>query len=85
MVENGLTVIKANEPLHGLQTNIIHNRNISSNELNKVGLHLNPSEYQSLLSTLLELRSLQRLEGLPVVFIRLQVLIRSQILGPLPI
>ena len=66
--------------------NIIHNRNIPSNELNKVGLYLNPSVYQSLLSTSLgELRSLQRLEELPVVFIRLQVLIRSQILGPLPI
>ena len=59
--------------------NIIHNRNIPSNELNKGGLHLNPSEYQNFLSTLLgELKNLQQLEGLPVVFIRLQVLFSAK-------
>ena len=42
--ENGkasLTVIKANEHLHGLQMDAINNRNITSNELSKGGLHLN--------------------------------------------
>ena len=42
--ENGkasLTVIKANEHLHGLQMVAINNRNITSNELSKGGLHLN--------------------------------------------
>ena len=37
-----LTVIKANEHLHGLQINVIDNGNITSNELNKGGLLLNP-------------------------------------------
>ena len=37
-----ITVIKTNEHLHGLQINIIDNGNITSNELNKGGLHLNP-------------------------------------------
>ena len=37
-----LTVIKTNEHLHGLQMDIIENGNITSNELNKGGLHLNP-------------------------------------------
>ena len=37
-----LTVIKTNEHLHGLQMDIIDNGNITSNELNKGGLHLNP-------------------------------------------
>ena len=36
-----LTVIKTNEHLHGLQMDIIGNGNITSNELNKGGLHLN--------------------------------------------
>ena len=36
-----LTVIKANEHLHGLQMDVIDNANITSNELNKGGLHLN--------------------------------------------
>ena len=36
-----LTVIKTNEHLHGLQMDIIDNGNITSNELNKGGLHLN--------------------------------------------
>ena len=37
-----LTVIKTNERLHGLQMDIIDNVNITSNELNKGGLNLNP-------------------------------------------
>ena len=37
-----LTVVKTNEHLHGLQMDIIDNGNITSNELNKGGLHLNP-------------------------------------------
>ena len=37
-----LAVIKTNEHLHGLQIDIIDNENITSNELNKGGLHLNP-------------------------------------------
>ena len=37
-----LTVIKTNEHLYGLQIDIIDNGNITSNELNKGGLHLNP-------------------------------------------
>ena len=37
-----LTVIKTNEHLHGLQMDIIDNGDITSNELNKGGLHLNP-------------------------------------------
>ena len=36
-----LTVIKTNEHLHGLQMDVINNGNITSNELNKGGLHLN--------------------------------------------
>ena len=41
-VEASLTVIKTNEHLHGLQMDIIDNGNITSNELNEGGLHLNP-------------------------------------------
>ena len=44
-IDNGkasLTVVKTNEHLHGLQMDIIDNGNITSNELNKGGLHLNP-------------------------------------------
>ena len=44
-IDNGrasLTVIKTNEHLHDLQMDIIDNGNITSNELNKGGLHLNP-------------------------------------------
>ena len=37
-----LTVIKTNAHLHGVQMDIIDNGNITSNELNKGGLHLNP-------------------------------------------
>ena len=37
-----LTVIKTNEHLHGLQMDVIDNGNITSNELNKGGLYLNP-------------------------------------------
>ena len=37
-----LTVIKTNEHLHDLPMDIIDNGNITSNELNKGGLHLNP-------------------------------------------
>ena len=43
--ENGkasLTVIKINEHLHGLKMDIIDNGNITLDELNKGGLHLNP-------------------------------------------
>ena len=40
-VEASLTVIKTNEHLHGLQMDIIDNGNITSNELNERGLHLN--------------------------------------------
>ena len=36
-----LTVIETNEHLHGLQMDVINNRNITSNELSKGGLHLN--------------------------------------------
>ena len=36
------TVIKTNEHLHGLQMDIIDNGNITSNELNKGKLLLNP-------------------------------------------
>ena len=38
-----LAVIQTNEHLHGLQMDIINNGNIPSNELNKGGLHFNPS------------------------------------------
>ena len=37
-----LAVIQTNEHLHGLQMDIINNGNITSNQLNKGGLHLNP-------------------------------------------
>ena len=37
-----LTVIKTNEHLHGLQMDVIDNGNITSGELNKGGLRLNP-------------------------------------------
>ena len=37
-----LIVIKTNKHLHGLQMDIIDNGNITSNELNEGGLHLNP-------------------------------------------
>ena len=37
-----LTAVKTNEHLHGLQMDIIDNGNMTSNELNKGGLHLNP-------------------------------------------
>ena len=37
-----LTAVKTNEHLHRLQMDIIDNGNITSNELNKEGLHLNP-------------------------------------------
>ena len=40
--KTSLTVIKPNEYLHGLQMDIIDNGNITSNELNKGGVHLNP-------------------------------------------
>ena len=36
-----LAVIKTNEHLHGLQMDVINNGNITSNELNKGGLHFN--------------------------------------------
>ena len=36
-----LTVVKTNELLHGLQIDIIDDGNITSNDLNKGGLHLN--------------------------------------------
>ena len=36
-----LTVIKTNEHLHGLQMDVIDNGNITLDELNKGGLHLN--------------------------------------------
>ena len=36
-----LKVIKTNEHLNGLQMGVIDNGNITSNELNKGGLHLN--------------------------------------------
>ena len=42
MGKASLTVIKTNEHLHGLQMDLIDNGNITSNELNKGGLHLNP-------------------------------------------
>ena len=48
-----LTVIKTNEHLHGLQMDIIDNGNITSNELNKGGLHLNPRDLGKLAITLL--------------------------------
>ena len=35
-------LFKTNEHLHGLQMDIINNGNITSNQLNKGGLHLNP-------------------------------------------
>ena len=38
----GLTIIKTNEHLYGLQMDIIDNGKITSNELNKGGLYLNP-------------------------------------------
>ena len=53
-IDNGkasLTVVKTNEHLHGLQMDIIDNGNITSNELNKGGLHLNPRRLASLLLT----------------------------------
>ena len=37
-----LTVIETNKHLHGLQMDIIDNGNITSNELDEGGLHLNP-------------------------------------------
>ena len=37
-----LAVIKTNEHLHGLEMDVIDNGNITSNELNQGGLHLNP-------------------------------------------
>ena len=37
-----MTKIKTNEHLHGLSMETIDNGNITSNELNKGGLHLNP-------------------------------------------
>ena len=40
--KTSLTVSKTNEHLHGFQMDIIDNRNITSNQLNKAGLHLNP-------------------------------------------
>ena len=40
--KTSITVIKTNEHLHGLQMDIIDNGKITSNELNKGGLHLNP-------------------------------------------
>ena len=40
--KTSLTVIKTIEHLHGLQMDIINNGNITSNELNKGRLHLNP-------------------------------------------
>ena len=40
----GLTVIKTNEHLQGLQIDVIDNENITSNELNKGGLHFNPRD-----------------------------------------
>ena len=40
-IENTLPVIKINEHLHGLQMDIIDNGSITSNKLNKGGLHLN--------------------------------------------
>ena len=40
--KTSLTVSKTNEHLHGFQMDIINNGNITSNELNKAGLHLNP-------------------------------------------
>ena len=58
------TVIKTNEHLHGLQMDIIDNGNITSNELNKGGLHLNPTDLGKLAITLLgELKNFQRLDG----------------------
>ena len=42
--KGSLIGINAFKHLHGLQMNIIDNGNITSNELNKGGLHLNPSE-----------------------------------------
>ena len=47
-VEASLTVIKTNEHLHGLQMDIIDNGNITSNELNEGGLHLNPRGFGKL-------------------------------------
>ena len=41
-VKASLTVIKANEHLHDLQMDFMDNGNITSNELNKGGLDLNP-------------------------------------------
>ena len=46
-IDNGkasLTVVKTNEHLHRLQMDIIDNGNITSNELNKGALHLNPRD-----------------------------------------
>ena len=43
-----LTVIKTNKHLHGLQMDIIDNGNITSNELNEGGLHLNPRGFGKL-------------------------------------
>ena len=40
--KTSLAVSKTNEHLHGFQMDIIDNRNITSNQLNKAGLHLNP-------------------------------------------
>ena len=37
-----LAVIKTNEHLHGLQTHIIDNGNVTLNKLNKGGLRSNP-------------------------------------------
>ena len=55
-IDNGkasLTVTKTNEHLYGLQMDIIDNGNITSNELNKGGLHLNPRDLGKLAITLL--------------------------------
>ena len=66
-IDNGkasLTVVKTNEHLHGLQMDFINNGNITSNELNKGGLHLNPRDLGKLAIMLLgELKNLQRLDG----------------------
>ena len=40
--KTSLTVVKTNEHLHGLQMDIFDNGNMTSNDLSKGGLHLNP-------------------------------------------
>ena len=42
VISNLITRIDIYEHLHGLKMDIINNRNITSNELNKGGSHLNP-------------------------------------------